>query len=355
MITKMKFENYIHRLKVIIVVILLIISFLLNYFFQIVLNIDVIFSHFFYIPIAFACFWWKKKGLIVSIILAGSLIFFPFFFRMDILSLQNIDNLLRALLFIVNGIIFSILSEYISKNEKLTEVNENVNFYKDLLTHDMNNIIQNILSSTELYSIYRKNGKNAEDLDELVSIIRNQGFRGKNLVSNAQKLSRLEESNIFIEKLNLIEILKETITFIQRSFQGRKINISIDSQNQTIWVNANKLLLDLFEIILINAIKYNNNPVVEINIHISKELYHEINYLKIEIMDNGIGISDDRKVTIFKRRYNRDKYSKGMGFGLSLVKIIINKYNGKIWIDDKVPGDHSQGSNFILLIPEAIK
>jgi len=201
----------------------------------------------------------------------------------------------------------------------------------------------------------RKNGKNAKELDELLNIIRNQGFRGKNLVSNAQKLSRLEESDIFLEKLNVLEILKETITFIQKSFQERNINFSIDSPNQTIWVRANKLLLDLFEIILINAIQYNDNPVVEIYIKISKELNHEINYLKIEILDNGIGISDDRKESIFKRRYNKDKYSKGMGFGLSLVNIIINKYNGKIRVDDRVPGDYSQGSNFIILIPEAFK
>ena len=352
---KMKFENYMDELRILMLVILLIFSILLNYFFQIVLNINVIFSHFFYIPIAVACFWWKKKGLIVPILLAGSLIFFPFLFRMDMSSLMNIDNLLRALLLIVNGIIFSFLSEYISKIEKLTDVNESVKFYKDLLIHNMNNLIQNILSSTELYSIYRKNGKNAKELDELLNIIRNQGFRAKNLVSNAQKLSRLEESDIFLEKLNVLEILKESITFIQRSFQEIKINISIDAPNQTIWVKANKLLLDLFEIILTNAITYNDNPIVEITIKISKELNLEINYLKIEIMDNGIGISDDQKKTIFKRRYNRDKYSKGMGFGLSLVNMIINKYNGKIRVDDRVPGDYSQGTNFIVLIPEAFE
>ena len=90
----MKFENYIDELKILILAILLIISFLLNYFFQIVRNTNVIFSHFFYIPIAVACIWWKKKGLIVPILLAGSLIFFPLLFRMDMLSLQNIDNLL---------------------------------------------------------------------------------------------------------------------------------------------------------------------------------------------------------------------------------------------------------------------
>ena len=351
----MNLKNYMNKLKVLVIIVLLFVSTLLNYFFQIFLNTDRIFSHFFYIPISFACFWWAKKGLIVPILLSGLLIFSPYSFRFDISILQNIDNLLRALLLIVNGIIFSILSKQISKTENLTEVYNNAQFYSDLLTHDMNNIFQNILSSAELYSMYRKDGRNGKDLDNLMNIIRDQGFRGINLVSNVQKLAKLDGSEIRLRKMNITKILKDAIVFIQRSFQERKIIFSIDAPNNTIWAKANELLLDLFENILINAVKYNDNPYVEINIKTSREFNQEITYLKIEINDNGIGISDNRKKTIFKRGYNRVKYSKGMGFGLSLVKKIIDNYNGKIWVEDKVPGDYSQGCNFIILIPEAFE
>ena len=41
-----------------------------------------------------------------------------------------------------------------------------------------------------------------------------------------------------------------------------------------------------------------------------------------------------------------------MGIGLSLVKKIMKGFNRKIWVEDKVKGDFSKGSNFILLIPE---
>lgn len=40
-----------------------------------------------------------------------------------------------------------------------------------------------------------------------------------------------------------------------------------------------------------------------------------------------------------------------MGFGLTLVKKIIESYKGDIWIDDRVPDDYTQGSNFVVLIP----
>ena len=40
-----------------------------------------------------------------------------------------------------------------------------------------------------------------------------------------------------------------------------------------------------------------------------------------------------------------------MGLGLSLVKKTIDRYNGKIWVENKVKDDYSKGSNFIILIP----
>jgi signal transduction histidine kinase len=41
-----------------------------------------------------------------------------------------------------------------------------------------------------------------------------------------------------------------------------------------------------------------------------------------------------------------------MGLGLSLVKKIIDSYKGQIWVEDKIKGDFTKGSNFIILIPE---
>ena len=101
-----------------------------------------------------------------------------------------------------------------------------------------------------------------------------------------------------------------------------------------------------------NAVKYNEHPIVEIIIRISEFYENGINYGKFEFMDNGIGIEDQIKTTIFKEGYKKEKGEKGLGFGLSLVKKIITGYKGKIWVEDKIEGDHSKGSNFILLIPK---
>jgi signal transduction histidine kinase len=57
---------------------------------------------------------------------------------------------------------------------------------------------------------------------------------------------------------------------------------------------------------------------------------------------------------IFQKGHKKDKNVRGMGIGLSLVKKIIESYNGEIWVENRIQNDKSQGSNFIMLIPEAI-
>ena len=59
------------------------------------------------------------------------------------------------------------------------------------------------------------------------------------------------------------------------------------------------------------------------------------------------------KDKVFQRAFIKDKTVSGMGLGLSLVKKIIEKYNGLIWVEDKNKGDFTKGSNFIIIIPEA--
>ena len=119
-------------------------------------------------------------------------------------------------------------------------------------------------------------------------------------------------------------------------------------------INANELLLDVFENILINAVNYNENAEINIQIRLSKVQSDDLNRCKVEFIDNGIGISEERKKGIFHRGYSKEKSVKGMGFGLSLVKRIIERYDGKIWVENKEKDDHTKGSNFVIMIPEVI-
>ncbi|MFX1260376.1 MAG: ATP-binding protein [Promethearchaeota archaeon] len=247
-------------------------------------------------------------------------------------------------------------SNRILKNseQKNSEIYNCENFYYDLFIHNINNIFTNIQSSIELSTIYLNKSKNLDKINELYEIIKEQIARGAKLISNFRKLSQLKKSEISIKNVDVCIILRKAIKFIKDIYQARKIvKVQVESNYKRILVQANKLLIDAFENILINAVNYNNNSIVEIIVKLSKVFIEKVKYIKIEFLDNGFGIEDARKKLIFQERYRDKEKSKGMGFGLNLVKKIIKVYNGKIWVEDRIMGDYTKGSNFILLIREA--
>jgi len=224
-------------------------------------------------------------------------------------------------------------------------------FYKDLITHDMNNILQVIQLTLDVSSLDRNISL---ALKESLESIKNQVLRGSKLISNVQKLSQLEESQELLKNVDIYDVLKDSINFLKKSFALKKINVKVDTPREDYLVNANNILREVFENILINAVKYNENSQVEIIIKFSEERKAEINYIKLEFMDNGRGIPDSRKKIIFHKGFLEEKQSEGMGIGLTLVKKAIETYNGQIWMEDRITGDYSEGSNFIILIPEAV-
>jgi PAS domain S-box-containing protein len=225
-------------------------------------------------------------------------------------------------------------------------------FYKDLFAHDINNILQNILSAIDLLNLKVIDKSIPEECRELLSIIKDQVNRGSNLVSNVRTLSDVEDLSFNIEKVNALKVLHTVREFIIKSFHDKNIEIIINSPYKEISVYANQLLSDLFENIIINAIRYNRNLLIKIIINISKMKKNNGNFIKLDFIDNGIGIPDKMKKKIFQRGYNAKEFVNGLGLGLTLVKKILNLYKGEIWVEDKIAGDHTKGSNFVILLPE---
>jgi PAS domain S-box-containing protein len=231
---------------------------------------------------------------------------------------------------------------------------EQAEFYKDLFAHDISNILQNIKSSLDLLLMWRNKPEATDKIKELTDIINDQVIRGSKLVSNIRKLSEISEVELRIESIEALQILKEAIKFIQKSFPEKEIDIRIESQIKAVNVKANQILLDVFENILFNSIKYNENKKIEIIIKISKEVKNSTKNAKFQFIDNGIGVPDVMKKRIFEGISARKEKTHGMGLGLLLVKKVLSSYNGDIWVEDKVQGKPSQGSNFVILIPEVV-
>jgi len=113
-------------------------------------------------------------------------------------------------------------------------------------------------------------------------------------------------------------------------------------------INADSGQLSMvFQNLIGNAIKFRNDEPPFI--HISSEKLDGM--WKFAVTDNGIGIDpayNDRIFEIFQRLHSRDKYP-GTGVGLAIVKKIIERHGGKIWVESEV----GKGSTFYFTLPES--
>ena len=223
--------------------------------------------------------------------------------------------------------------------------------FKGLFIHDISNLFQIISNSIELCESLLKEDVKTEDIMEYFQMIVQQLNRGKKLIRNARNISELDEYEMPLEPVDVFSMLKSAIDFTLISFPKKEIDIEVISDHGSLYVIANELLSEVFENIIINSIKYNKNKVVRVEVIISIIDTYYKNYVKMEFKDNGIGIDNARKETIFQETHMKSKHSKGMGIGLSLVAKLTELYNGKICVENRIKEDYTKGSNFVILIP----
>jgi signal transduction histidine kinase len=104
-------------------------------------------------------------------------------------------------------------------------------------------------------------------------------------------------------------------------------------------------LQQLFQNLIGNAIKYRSEETLCVRVAATQQAGRWM----FSVQDNGIGISEEYKETIFgifKRLHTSERYS-GTGMGLAICHRIVERYRGRIWVESE-PG---QGSTFFFTIP----
>jgi signal transduction histidine kinase len=113
---------------------------------------------------------------------------------------------------------------------------------------------------------------------------------------------------------------------------------------------ADDLLKDVFTNLIGNAIKHSppERPLT-VDITVDKTVKQGRSYYRVCVEDDGPGIEDSQKTELFKRLPAGTARTKGLG--LYLVYTLVDSYGGQVRVEDRVPGDRSRGSRFIVLLP----
>lgn len=232
--------------------------------------------------------------------------------------------------------------------QKYKEAFNRAEFYRDILVHDLSNILSSIKFSFELIEISTKNAQMERvEIEELTEIVQRQLDRASSLISNIRRLSELDKEQLVLKPVKINHILEKTIENVRNHYISGNVNIEFKPLEKEQKVMGGEFLIDAFENIVLNGIIHNESEKKSLCITVGKVQKNKANYIEISFKDNGIGIADEDKYRIFERDY-KSKKTRGMGIGLSLVKKIVNEYGGEIHIKNRLQTDYTKGSNFIV-------
>ncbi|MCJ2532941.1 MAG: GAF domain-containing protein [Candidatus Thermoplasmatota archaeon] len=229
-------------------------------------------------------------------------------------------------------------------------VNE-IALLNDLMTHDINNFNQGIMGYLELLLEDEHLQDNPRKYAEraLVQVRNNAG-----LIDNMRTLAKVrtaDEKDYSSQDLGLA--VNDAITVVERMYTDRQVIVTSLIPPKECFVRANKFLRELFVNVLSNAVKFDQSMRVKVNVSVDQESTTDGEYWHISISDYGRGVPDDRKKTVFERFATGMTGVKGFGLGLSIVSTMVDRFGGRIWIEDRVPGDYTKGAVFRITLPKA--
>ena len=238
------------------------------------------------------------------------------------------------------------------KEEKeLKEAKTEAELYLDLMGHDISNMHQIALSQLETaQEILVEDGKLEMNYKELIDTPIQTLERSARLIDNVRKLQRLKTGEYKTEAVDICKTLSEVIDECSNVY-GKDIFSNYKHENYC-YVNANLLLKDVFVNIIGNAIKHSNGSP-KICIDVSKAKDNGNKFYSVSIEDNGPGISDENKKVVFDRLKRGRTTARGTGLGLYIVKTLIESFGGQVKLEDRVPGNYTKGSRFIVYLPVA--
>lgn len=228
-----------------------------------------------------------------------------------------------------------------------TQLNEAKSQFISNVSHELRTPLCNISSFLETLLEYNDKLSVQQKL-QFLGIANNETKRLTRLVDDILDLSKLEPKyNYKLKAINLKELIYDTINACQLTAISQDISIVVEFAKCDHIIFANESsILQVLSNLFGNALKFNHNgSIVVIRVYplLSMNFHHycqfQSNIVRIEIIDQGIGIEKNYQKNIFDRFMrieNNIHIFEGTGLGLSIVKNIIEKHNSQIFVYSEI-------------------
>ncbi|MEM7131766.1 MAG: ATP-binding protein [Chloroflexota bacterium] len=148
-------------------------------------------------------------------------------------------------------------------------------------------------------------------------------------------------------KGNASSVVRTVYNRIRFVAEEKSIEIQIDVPQSPIFVfwDTDRITEALYNI-AVNAIQFSDEDQI-----VKVKCFVDGLHIHFEVIDFGIGISEEDMQNIFKKFWMKDRYSEGTGIGLTFAKYIIDTHHGDIHVDS-TPG---KGTSFSVVLPRYVK
>ncbi|MFX1538641.1 MAG: sensor histidine kinase, partial [Promethearchaeota archaeon] len=133
-------------------------------------------------------------------------------------------------------------------------------------------------------------------------------------------------------------------------FPTKKIEIKVKAPSRSC-ILADSLFDGLILNLLTNVVKNDPHEIVKIEIELKPK--KEGKKCLLIITDYGTGIAPEQRKRIFERFTEFRKKGQGSGLGMFIVKTLVERYRGNIWIESRVPNDYTQGTRIMIELQHA--
>ncbi len=168
------------------------------------------------------------------------------------------------------------------------------------------------------------------------------------LLSELLDMAQIGQVPLPNEEVSYRQLISEVLNSVAGQISSRHVQIVTDDSELTLYGNHQRLL-QIWQNLLDNAVKYMGDqdmPSIEIGAMV---LQGEVVF---RICDNGIGIAPEYHEKIFGLFEQLSRSHGGVGMGLTMVRRIIDYFEGRIWVESLGEG---KGSCFKFTLPRAVK
>ncbi|MDP4154389.1 MAG: ATP-binding protein [Bacillota bacterium] len=210
------------------------------------------------------------------------------------------------------------------------------------IAHELNSPLTAILGNSQL--LLRTTSKEDSSFS-LLNDIKNCGDRCKRIIKSLLTFSRQDE--YFFDSFSLNEAVEQVLNLLKYQLEKNKIKISLLLQKDLPVIEGSQSQI---EQIIINLL-LNAKDAMELSSEKNKEILIKTecqsNEVHLSVIDNGIGIEENRLSEIFHPFHTTKESEKGTGLGLSVSIGIARTHEGTIEVKSKL----HRGSTFILKLP----